>query len=102
MADMFDDLLPLEEQGPHTCWDDGLLCAYTPMPEGKTLPMVVRTNGAPLLVLIHHFPAQQCSRCGNEAFDGALAAAITRELEARYQRGEQLPAEMEFSPSLAA
>lgn len=102
MSDMFDDLLPPEERVPHTCWDDGLSCAYTSLPAGKTLPMVVRTNGAPLLVLIHHFPAQQCSRCGNETFNGALAAAIARELEARYQRGEQLPAEMQFSPSLAA
>lgn len=102
MLNIFDDLLPSEESVPRTCWDDSLSCTYEPMPVGKTLPLVVRTNGAPLLVLVHHFPTQQCQRCGNQAFDGTMAATITRQLEARYQRGEQLPAEMEFSPTLAA
>ncbi len=104
MDQALDDLLPPGEALPHTCWDDGLECQKVPVAGGVTLPFLVKRDqegGAPLLVMVHHFPAERCVRCGEETTNGTLAAAFERELQARFERGEPILAEMDFQPVAA-
>jgi len=88
----------------HICWQEGEECEYMPVPGGRTNALLVRTGNtsAPLLVLVHHFPAERCERCGTEIFDGPQSAEFTRMLEVRYQQGELPPAEMDFISPVAA
>ena len=79
-------------------------CDEALVPGGTTATIVVRAglDRPRLLVLVHHFPTYLCQRCGRMSYHGADRAALARDLEARVQRGEQLPAEMDFFPPVAA
>ncbi len=99
-----DTLFPEAETLPQSCWNEGLACQKVPVVGGVTLPFLIKRDqegGAPLLVLVHHFPAERCMRCGEETTNGTLAAAFEHELEARFRRGEPIPAEMDFQPVAA-
>jgi hypothetical protein len=95
---------PTRDATRQSCRRAGLACDEILMPGGTTVTLVVRAgpNQPRLLVLIHHFPTYLCQRCGKMAYHGSEQAALARDLEARVQRGEQLPAEMDFSPPVAA
>ena len=87
-----------------SCRQEGLVCDEALVPGGTTATIVVRagSNRPRLLVLIHHFPTYLCQRCGRLSYHGVDRVALARDLEARVQRGEQLPAEMDFFPPVAA
>jgi hypothetical protein len=95
---------PEAEALPQSCWHEGLACQKVPVVGGVTLSFLVKRDqegGAPLLVMVYHFPAERCVRCGEETTNGTLAAAFERELQARFQRGEPIPAEIDFHPVAA-
>ena len=101
MLDSFD---PLGDPTRQTCRQAGLSCDEALMPGGTTATIVVRAgpNQPRLLVLVHHFPTYLCQRCGRVTYHGEDRAALARDLEERVRQGEQLPAEMDFSPPVAA
>lgn len=101
MIDSFD---PLASATHQSCRQAGLTCDEALMPGGTTATIVVRAglNRPRLLVLVHHFPTYVCQRCGRISYRGDDRVGLARDLEARLQRGEQLPAEMDFFPPVAA
>lgn len=104
VLDMLDSFDPLSDAASQSCRQVGLACDEALVPGGTTATLVVRAgpNQPRLLVLIHHFPTYLCQRCGKMSYRGSDRVALARDLEVRVQRGEQLPAEMDFSPPVAA
>lgn len=101
---MIDSFNSLDNPTRQSCRQEGLACDEALVPGGTTATIVVRAgpNQPRLLVLVHHFPTYLCSRCGRMSYHGKDRVGLARDLEARLQRGEQLPAEMDFSPPVAA